>query len=184
VAFVTELGWLALAGSGAKIAQVTFARGSKTAALSALDANIRARARQVNWNPSLVDRLTQYATGAADDFRDVQLDLDHLTTFQRRVVKECRAIGYGQTLSYGQLAAAAGNARAARAVGNTMAGNRFALIVPCHRVVHSGRDNARDTSSAARLRARLRRLERGGAHQPERGPGRPTRIRRRAIGLP
>jgi methylated-DNA-[protein]-cysteine S-methyltransferase len=161
VAFITDLGWMALAGSGSAVVQITFARGSKAAALASLDPAIRARARVCDWNPSLVRRLKEFAGGAADDFRDVRLDLDHLTPFQRRVVKACRAIGYGRTSSYGELAAAAGSARAARAVGSTMAANRFALAVPCHRVVHSGGDMGR-LSGPSRLRARLRLLEKNG----------------------
>jgi methylated-DNA-[protein]-cysteine S-methyltransferase len=158
--FATDLGWMALAGAGATVAQITFARRSKAAALAALDPEIRSRARALDWNPSLVRRLVEYAAGAADDFRDIQLDLDHLTPFQRRIVKYCRAIGYGQTQSYGELAAAAGSPRAARAVGNTMAANRFALVVPCHRVVHGG-GGSNDRSPCARLRAQLRDIESG-----------------------
>jgi len=156
--FATHLGWIALAGRGTTIHQITFARASHTAALAALDPAIRACGRSCNWNPVLARRLRDYAAGAADDFRDVELELAHLTSFQRRIVQACRAIGYGQTYSYGELAAAAGNARAARAVGNTMAANRFALVVPCHRVTHRGGDVGR-LSGAARLRKQLRLLE-------------------------
>ena len=53
------------------------------------------------------------------------------------VIKNCRRIGWGETLTYGQLAEAAGSPRAARAVGTVMSGNRFPIIVPCHRVVSS-----------------------------------------------
>ena len=69
------------------------------------------------------------------DFSGVQLDLSHLTSFQERVIQRCRAIPYGVTLNYGELARQAGSPRAARAVGNVMATNRFPLVVPCHRVV-------------------------------------------------
>ena len=43
-------------------------------------------------------------------------------------------------MTYGELAVAAGQPRAARAVGNCMAGNRVPLIIPCHRVVRAGGD--------------------------------------------
>ena len=156
--FATDLGWIALAGRGTTIHQITFARVSRRAALAALEPAIRGCGRSCDWNPVLARRLRDYAAGAPDDFRDVELELAHLTPFQRRIVHACRAIGYGQTCSYGELAAAAGSARAARAVGNTMAANRFALVVPCHRVTHRGGDVGR-LSGAARLRKRLRLLE-------------------------
>jgi methylated-DNA-[protein]-cysteine S-methyltransferase len=167
--FATELGWLALAGAGGTVWQITFARASRQAALAALLPEVRARARAGDWNPALVRRLQDFAAGAPDDFRDVRLDLAHLTPFQKRVVEACRAIGYGQSCSYGALAAAAGNARAARAVGNTMRANRFALVVPCHRVVHAGGDVG-PLSACARFRKKLRLLEATG-RPPQPLPG-------------
>ena len=53
---------------------------------------------------------------------------------KRDVVKHCRAIPYGQTSSYGQLAEAAGSPGRRAAVGNTMAMQSLPIIVPCHRV--------------------------------------------------
>jgi methylated-DNA-[protein]-cysteine S-methyltransferase len=156
--FETELGWLALVGDGRRVSQVTFARGTRNAALGAVEAPADTIVVSRDWNPSLVRRLQEFADGAPDDFREVELDLEHLTPFQKRIVKACRAIPYGQTASYGEVAAAAGNSRAARAVGNTMAANRFALVVPCHRVVHRGGDVGR-LDLCARARLRLRRLE-------------------------
>ena len=162
--FETELGWIALAGLGLTVKQITFARSLRSAALAALEPEIRIGARECSWNSGLVHGLQEYAAGVPHDFRDVRLDLEHLTPFQRRIVRQCRAIGYGQTQSYGQLAAAAGKSRAARAVGNTMAANRFALVVPCHRVVHWGGDG-RPMSASAALRAKLRRLESQASHR-------------------
>jgi methylated-DNA-[protein]-cysteine S-methyltransferase len=172
VAFDTDLGWAALAGSGTTVKQLVFGHASRAAALAALDPGTRAKARNCDWWPELVERLEAYAAGAADDFRDVELDLAHLTPFARRVVVQCRQIGYGRASSYGELAVASGRARAARAVGNTMAGNRFAILVPCHRVTHSGGDRGRLTQQA-RLRKRLRFLEANGGNQaPRQGPKR------------
>src|SRR5690606_816156 len=82
--------------------------------------------------------LQRFAEGTPESFDDVLLEWPPLTEFQRRVLDTTRRIPYGQTLSYGQLAARAGSPRAARAVGTVMANNRFPIIVPCHRVVASG----------------------------------------------
>lgn len=62
------------------------------------------------------------------------------TSFQKRVWAELAAIPFGQTRSYGQLAAALGQSGASRAVGRANAANPLALLVPCHRVI--GADGA------------------------------------------
>ena len=160
VAFETNLGWMAVVGRGSTLKQLVFGYREKSAALAALDPALLAAARMRNGFPSLVDRLQDYAAGSWADFRDVQVDLDHLTPFQRKVVKQCRAIAYGQTRSYGDLALESGSARAARAVGNTMATNRYSLVVPCHRVINAdgsiGQFGAPDGS---RMKARLLEME-------------------------
>ena len=55
--------------------------------------------------------------------------------FRRDVLRACAAIPAGETRTYGDLAAAVGRPRAARAVGTAMATNPLPPIVPCHRVV-------------------------------------------------
>jgi methylated-DNA-[protein]-cysteine S-methyltransferase len=57
------------------------------------------------------------------------------TPFQYRVWAALSAIPFGETRSYGQLAAALGNPGAARAIGRANATNPICLIVPCHRVI-------------------------------------------------
>jgi methylated-DNA-[protein]-cysteine S-methyltransferase len=83
----------------------------------------------------LVERVRGYFGGAADSFADVELELDWCTDFQRAAVEAMRSIPYGETASYGEIAALAGHPNAQRAVGSVCAANRFALFVPCHRVV-------------------------------------------------
>lgn len=84
---------------------------------------------------SLVDRIRAYLAGSPETFGDVALELDWCTPFQRATVEAMRAIPYGETASYGEIAALAGHPNAQRAVGSVCAANRFALFVPCHRVV-------------------------------------------------
>jgi methylated-DNA-[protein]-cysteine S-methyltransferase len=83
----------------------------------------------------LVDRFRRYFAGEPDSFSDVELELGWCTQFQRRAVETIRAIPYGETATYGEVAALAGHPNAQRAVGSVCAANRFALVVPCHRVV-------------------------------------------------
>jgi len=61
--------------------------------------------------------------------------LAKLTPFQRAVLLECSRIPPGRTKSYSQVARAIGKPRAARAVGNALAKNPLAPLIPCHRVV-------------------------------------------------
>jgi AraC family transcriptional regulator of adaptative response/methylated-DNA-[protein]-cysteine methyltransferase len=65
---------------------------------------------------------------------DLPLDV-RATVFQRKVWAHLRTIPAGETMSYGEVAEAIGQPRAARAVAKACATNRVALIVPCHRVV-------------------------------------------------
>jgi len=83
----------------------------------------------------LADRLVAWFAGSRDDFLDVELVLDWATPFTRELVDALRAVPYGETVTYGELAALAGRPGAARAAGTFCARNRFALVVPCHRVV-------------------------------------------------
>ena len=83
----------------------------------------------------LADRLRRYFAGSRDSFADIELELSWCTPFQRRVVEAMRSIPYGETATYGEVAALAGHPNAQRAVGSVCAANRFPLVVPCHRVV-------------------------------------------------
>lgn len=84
----------------------------------------------------IVARLRAYFVGE-DTLADVVLDLGSSTPFQRAVTQALREVPRGEVVTYGELAALAGYPGAQRAVGTFCAGNRFSLIVPCHRVVSS-----------------------------------------------
>jgi len=83
----------------------------------------------------LIHRLQAYFEGEHTSFDDVELDLDHWTPFQLAVLGALRRVPYGEVVSYSDLARLAGHPRAQRAAGSFCAGNRFGIIVPCHRVV-------------------------------------------------
>ena len=156
----SQLGWMALIGSGPLLKQLTFGHSSSRAAKRALDAELLENATPGTWNAPLLRRLKAYAAGMPEEFHDVRVDPGRLTVFQRRVVRHCRRIPYGKTLTYGQLAAVAGSPRAARAVGNCMAANRVPLIVPCHRVVPAdGRPGAYSAPGGTGMKQRLLALE-------------------------
>lgn len=78
-------------------------------------------------------QLREYFAGARRTF-DLPL-APHGTAFQRRVWAALRTIPYGETRTYGELAAAIGNPSACRAVGMANHRNPIPIIIPCHRVI-------------------------------------------------
>jgi methylated-DNA-[protein]-cysteine S-methyltransferase len=86
------------------------------------------------------------------------LDNMEVTPFERSVLLEVINIPYGETASYGEVAARAGYPRAARAVGNVMRTNPFPVIIPCHRVI-KGDGNLGGYGGAEHLKSHLLRFE-------------------------
>ncbi len=78
--------------------------------------------------------LDQYFGGRRRAF-DLPVDLRGITPFTERVLTELARVPFGETTTYAELAASAGNPRAARAVGMTMNRNRIPIVLPCHRVI-------------------------------------------------
>jgi methylated-DNA-[protein]-cysteine S-methyltransferase len=84
---------------------------------------------------AVVEQLEAYFRGELQDF-DLPLHMAG-TEFQLRVWDELTRIPYGETRSYGQLAAHLGSPGASRAVGLANGKNPVSIIVPCHRVIGS-----------------------------------------------
>ena len=84
--------------------------------------------------------LKEYVTailkflGGEKPHLDLPLDIQ-VTAFQWRVYEALRAIPYGQTRTYEEIAKAIGHPRAVRAVARACATNPAAIVIPCHRVV-------------------------------------------------
>ena len=98
----------------------------KSGRVSAMTAPIASR---------VVHKVERYFDGEQVDFADVAVALDDMTPFQAAVATALRRVRYGDVVSYGELAKAAGYPNAQRAAGTFCAHNRFPLILPCHRVV-------------------------------------------------
>ena len=88
--------------------------------------------------PGLAEDLVQYFAGDRVDLRRYRVDLSELPPFFRRALLAARSIPYGQTRSYGWVAARAGSPAGARAAGQAMARNPIPLVIPCHRVLGAG----------------------------------------------
>jgi methylated-DNA-[protein]-cysteine S-methyltransferase len=78
-------------------------------------------------------QLDAYFAGELQDF-DLEL-APNGSPFQLEVWRALREIPYGQTASYGEIAATVGQPGAARAVGGANNRNPIAIVVPCHRVI-------------------------------------------------
>ncbi len=81
--------------------------------------------------------LDQYFAGARHEF-DLPLDWQLTHGFGRRVLQATARIPYGAVSSYKEVASEAGSPRGFRAAGNALGSNPIPIVVPCHRVLHSG----------------------------------------------
>ena len=138
----TDLGWIGLVFSVGGLRAATLPRQDRDDALRevlVLGGQEEAPEGELGNLPQL---LRRYARGepvlsgveGPVAFPD-SLDLAGVTPFQRAVWLATRDIPYGETRSYGWLAARVGQPGAARAVGQALATNPWPIIVPCHRVV-------------------------------------------------
>ncbi len=173
--FPSALGWMAAVWRVDRLHRFAFGfenRGEALRATGQEKAN-----RPGSLGPSLrsfVERMQAVAAGEVDDLRDIDVDLDDRTEFQRAVLEACRRIPRGSVRSYADLARQAGHTGSARAVGNVMATNRLPLIIPCHRVVGSG-GKLGGFSAPQGLAMKVRLLEMEGAR---------SHATRKLVGMP
>lgn len=110
-----------------------------------------------NEQPVLLEaerQLNAYFAGQRSTFA-LQLDFAG-TEFQKKVWQALLAIPFGETRSYGQIAAQIGNSKAVRAVGAAVGKNPISIIAPCHRVIGS---NGKLTGFAGGLENKARLLD-------------------------
>jgi methylated-DNA-[protein]-cysteine S-methyltransferase len=135
--FSTPIGWIGLSGQGGELTSVYVGHASSGSirARAVVDADVL---EEGDWNPALRSLFEAYADGEVVSFDSIEIRLPEMTAFRRQIVEATRNIGYGQTVSYGELALQAGHPGAARAVGTVMSSNRFPILIPCHRVLAAG----------------------------------------------
>jgi methylated-DNA-[protein]-cysteine S-methyltransferase len=83
---------------------------------------------------AVIDDIVALLTGQPVDLGAAPLDLDGVGDLDRQVYAVARTIPPGRTLSYGDIATRLGDPTLARAVGQALGRNPFAIVVPCHRV--------------------------------------------------
>ena len=122
----TKVGWIGVEVKNGAVAQVFFAE---------------AEDEDVSPSDAAERTLLDEAFRQLEAYLDGRLTVISLpvapagTPFQRRVWAVLQTIPYGETRSYGQVAAAVGNPKATRAVGMANNRNPIAIVIPCHRVI-------------------------------------------------
>jgi methylated-DNA-[protein]-cysteine S-methyltransferase len=156
----SPLGPLLVAATEAGVVRVAFDREGPDAVLQSLADRVGPRVlRTPDRLDPIARQLDEYFARTRRVF-DVPLDLRLARGFRLAALERLREVGYGRTVSYAALAAAAGRPAAVRATGTACATNPLPLLVPCHRVVRS------DGSVGAYLggpEAKVRLLELEGA---------------------
>ena len=114
--------------------------------------------------------IAALTAGEPRDLTAIRLDMEGLGTLPRGVYEIARTIPPGQTLTYGEIAKRVGDPLHARAVGEALGHNPFAIVVPCHRVLAAG-GKLGGFSANGGVFTKLRLLEIEGAQIGEEGPG-------------
>ncbi|MGA9856887.1 MAG: methylated-DNA--[protein]-cysteine S-methyltransferase [Solirubrobacteraceae bacterium] len=104
-------------------------------------------------------QLEEYFSGHRQAFQ-LSLDMRLMTQFTRRILTATAEIPYGSVSTYREVAAAAGSPRGFRAAGNALGSNPLPIVIPCHRVLHSGGGLGGYTGGLERKQALLG-IERG-----------------------
>jgi methylated-DNA-[protein]-cysteine S-methyltransferase len=157
----SPLGTLLLAATPAGLVRISYLEfeGEDTA-LEEIAARISPRVLAA---PRKLDEprreLEQYFAGGRTEFK-IALDWQLTKGFGRRVLEATAAIPYGSVSSYREVAAEAGSPRGSRAAGNALGANPLPIVVPCHRVLHSGGGLGGYTGGVARKQLLLA-IERG-----------------------
>lgn len=132
--------WFGVACEDQRIFALTFTDCADSASFNLQESLPLSLPFQVFRKPSACAELIINKVKDVYDGKDVSESfnfvMDHLPPYTKRVLELTRVIPTGYVSTYGSIAGVAGGG--ARAVGNVMAGNPFAPVVPCHRVVSSG----------------------------------------------
>jgi len=152
----TTLGTMLVAATDKGVCRLSFAEGEDdlrarfpNAELAQGGADFSALLQRV------IDAVEAPGTGA-----DIPLDVQG-TAFQEACWKALRAIPPGETRSYSEIAAAAGNPKAVRAAGSANGANNVAVLIPCHRVIRSD-GTIGGYAYGTQIKEELLRRERGG----------------------
>ena len=134
----SPFGRLLVAGTDRGLVRVAFPEEDEDTMLDRLARRISPRIVHAREPLDAVLReLDEYFGGRRRHF-DLELDWQLVSPFGRRVLGVTSEIPYGGVMSYAEVASDAGSPRGFRAAGNALGSNPMPIVVPCHRVLHSG----------------------------------------------
>jgi methylated-DNA-[protein]-cysteine S-methyltransferase len=114
--------------------------------------------------PAAIGAILRLLSGEPERFVGVPLSFDAASRFERQVYAAASAIPFGETRTYGQVAAALGEPGAARAVGRALGRNPLPIIIPCHRVLAAdGRTGGFSAPGGVSTKMKLLDIERARA---------------------
>ena len=164
--FETSLGWMGIAWSDLGLTRVLTPQRDRQDCERRLMRFAGDRTKAVA-DPELpafvaeaIALLTRYAKGDVIDFSSVKLDLDDIEPFRLDIYDAARKLKFGETVTYGQLAEAAGHPGEARDTGQALGANPVPIVVPCHRILAAGgKIGGFSAPGGARTKERLLALE-------------------------
>jgi methylated-DNA-[protein]-cysteine S-methyltransferase len=132
--FDTALGPFGIAWNEQGLSRLQLPEADRTATERRLSASA-SPGEPPPWARQTIAEIRRYFAGERVDFASAGIDLAAVGAFRGAVYEAARAVGWGQTASYGELARRIGFPWGARAVGQALARNPLPLIVPCHRIL-------------------------------------------------
>jgi methylated-DNA-[protein]-cysteine S-methyltransferase len=132
--FDTALGPFGIAWSDQGLSRLQLPEGDRAATEKRLGASA-SPGQPPPWVEQVMAAIRRHLAGERVDFGSAAVDLTSVGEFRRAVYAAARAVGWGQTASYGEIARRIGFAWGARAVGQALARNPLPLVVPCHRIL-------------------------------------------------
>lgn len=142
--FETALGWMGLAWSDQGVTRVLTQQRDRNDSERRMARFTQGRTVDVDRAKlplqiaEAADLLTRYAACETVDFSPIKLDLDGIEPFRLAIYDAARKLCFGEVVTYGQLAAAAGYPGEARDTGQALGANPVPIVVPCHRIVAAG----------------------------------------------
>ncbi len=118
---------------------------------------------------AVIGKIARLCAGEPQDFSDAPLDRTRIEPFAARVFTVLERTGFGETTTYGAIAATLGDKALSRAVGAALGANPFPIVIPCHRVLAAkGAMGGFSAPGGAATKRRLLEIE--GAFAAERLP--------------
>ena len=134
----SPVGELLVAVTDRGLVRVAFASEPGDEVLEELAARVSPRVLRLPGRTDAARReLDEYFAGDRRRF-DLPLDWSLVRGFAQGVLRATASVPFGSVTTYRQMAEAAGSPRASRAAGNALGSNPIPIVVPCHRVLHSG----------------------------------------------